>query len=149
MNRSRSALKTVAEVSGKKERETAQELAAGCKKLNQQLEQLEQLQAFREDYAGQAYQRAESGADLHNWQLYADFLDGIDDVIARQERFLRQTHSAIKNKRANWQQANRRTRTINEVLDRVERHLRRRSERRQQTEVDDQSSARAGRAKSR
>jgi flagellar export protein FliJ len=129
----------VADVSARREQETAQDLANTCRRLDKQLEQLQQLYAFREDYTDQACQRAASGSNGHTWELYSDFLRSIGDLIACQERALAQTGDALNSRRSEWQRASQRSTVIKELLQRAERYLKGRDERRQQNEVDDQS----------
>ena len=117
------------------ERSLGEATGLSQRRLQEELERLGELNAYRVDYAGKA-------GDLHDidaphWKDYQRFLARLDEAVRSQEQLVRACEKNVEAHRQRWLAKRRRLESLERVLDRYRREELSADERRAQRELDD------------
>ncbi len=120
-----------------REDQAARRLREIAAKVDKQRAQIEQLQAFRMEYAGQANVVGRQGVPLHRIRAIQDFVARLDQLIEEQRATLARLESDLEGARLAWQAEHRRRRAVDALVARHQSAERRQEHRREQKEQDE------------
>jgi flagellar FliJ protein len=132
-------LQPAVQAAGTREEDAAKALADFQQHLAQHQAQLQQLMTFRSEYQDKLYSAGQtgiSGRSLHN---YHSFLANIDASIAQSRQQLQGLEKVLQQKRASWVTQRAKSHALKEVISGYRVAQDKVSERREQTESDEQA----------
>jgi flagellar export protein FliJ len=135
MNRA-ARLAPIADHAGKLEDEAARRLAASAKALQAKEREVEQLRSYLAEYRQRAELEQQS-TDSMRWQNSRAFLARLCEVVAVQEAELK---SAVEHHRLEadrWRASYRRSKSLDQVIERGQREAAQALEKRTQSEADE------------
>lgn len=111
--------------------------AAGLsqRRLQEEIDRLGELNAYRVDYADKA--RDLGKIDAAQWKDYQSFLARLDEAVRAQQQRIRVCEQTVEANRERWLAKRRRLESLERVLDRYRREERAADERRDQRLLDD------------
>lgn len=131
--------KPIVDLAHDSEREAAKALGAALQKLNDSRAQLQQLHAYREEYAQRLQQTGQQGMSGQKLHEYRHFMTKIDAAIESQKGVVAQAEAALEEKKQFWFARRGRSKALDSVLDHYLKDERRQRDRREQREQDDRS----------
>lgn len=126
-----------------RERDAGVHVSAARRLLEERERQLEQLKAYRADYAGRA--ASQGAADAVRLQNYHAFLGRLADAVRQQEELVAAARLDLERVSATWQERRIEAASLGKVVERIATAERRTSERREQRETDEQAARRVQR----
>jgi len=123
------------------EDQAAQQLGKSRKALTEQEMRLQELVAYREEYAQQFHLTGQGGLDGRQLQSYQSFLSQLDIAIEQQKQQIIQAQQNCEDHRHDWQKKH----THSEVLDSAVKRIKvqeQRTERRQEQRNSDEQAMR-------
>ncbi|MBI44531.1 flagellar export protein FliJ [Marinobacter lutaoensis] len=135
-------LQVVLAVEERKEQAALERLTEARERMQQHLEQVQNLQRYQQEYQAQMRQGREgpvSAARLQSWQA---FVSQLDAVIQQQQRLLDQAERQFENCRQDWLRAWERRRGMEKYIDRCRQQEQREQDARDQ-KLADESAGRA------
>ncbi len=120
-----------------REDQAARRLREIAAKVDKQRAQIEQLQAFRMEYAGQANAVGRQGVPLHRIRAIQDFVARLDELIEEQRVKLARLESDLENARLAWQSEHRKRRAVDTLVARHQAREQREEQRAEQKEQDE------------
>jgi len=136
MNRAK-RLAPVQDVVEAAERRLAQSLADLQRRVAEAESKLLELERYRGEYQHGFTQRAGGGIGVAQLRDYQAFLSRLSEAIRQQQSVLQRTCSDRDAEQQRWQQAARRVKAVDHVVDQWQAEERRATEQREQRETDD------------
>lgn len=97
------------------ERSLGQQAGRSRAHLDEQLERLGELSAFRHNYAGK--NPASSGVSAAHWKDYQCFLDRLDAAVSAQQQIIRDGERNLETHRQRWLAKRQRRESLERVLE--------------------------------
>ncbi|HVY64335.1 MAG TPA: flagellar export protein FliJ [Gammaproteobacteria bacterium] len=135
MNRA-SRLEPIAEYAGKLEDEAARRLAASASAIQAKEREVEQLRSYLAEYRRRDEQ-APPSADPLRWQNGRAFLARLCAAVAAQETELQKAVERYRLEAERWRESYRRSKSLDQLIERGEQEQRRERQRRDQAELDE------------
>jgi len=111
-------------------------MADAGRKVSELERQLEQLQAYRDEYVRNSTQ-ADGAMDAVKLQNYRSFLDRLGEALNQQQRTLDVARKEFDKRRAQWSEKRIEAESLNRVVDRFRKEEKSAADRREQREGDD------------
>jgi flagellar protein FliJ len=139
-------IKPIADLARDSEREAAKALGAALQRLNESREQLQQLHAYREEYAQRLQQTGQQGMSAQQLNEYRHFITKIGAAIESQTTVVEQAQAALEEKKKFWFAKRGRSKALDSVLDHYLDDEKKQLEKREQREQDDRAGRSGGKA---
>lgn len=97
------------------ERSFGEQAGRSRKYLDEQLERLGELNAFRHNYAGK--NPASAGVSAAHWKDYQSFLERLDAAVTAQQQIIREGERNLESHRQRWLAKRQRLESLERVLD--------------------------------
>src|SRR5262245_22165616 len=121
------------------ERRVAQSLAAFERRVAESEAKLQELERYRREYEQQFAQRAGQGLGVIELRDYQAFLARLADAIKQQHGLVQRARAERDAERLRWQDAARRAKAIDHVVDQWQAEERRAVDRREQRDSDERA----------
>ncbi|MDR5866451.1 flagellar export protein FliJ [Halomonas koreensis] len=134
---SQTALDNLTELAREARDKAGQQLAGERRSAEQIVAQLESLQRYRREYAGQLNTAMREGIDpaaMHNYQR---FLASLDDALERAHQALAEQRQRVERSQRHWQEEQRRLTSYDTLAERRATARRRAEQRREQRATDE------------
>jgi flagellar FliJ protein len=141
MSRSK-RMQPVAEMAQNNANDAAQILAIYQQRYYEKKSQLDELIAYRDDYALRFQQQGREGLNSLQMQDYNLFLERLNRAIDHQQAALKNACLDLDNRRRVWQEKHQHSRAIGKVVNRHRQQEQREKSRKDQRESDDHSGQR-------
>ena len=129
----------IVKLAAAEERRYAEATGAAQQRLNEQVDRLGELSAYRHNYSRDASSsRVTSAAQLKDFQ---SFLDRLDQAVAAQQQVIRDCEQSLERHRRHWMSKKRRFDSLERVRERYQHEERRTAERHAQRVADDRRPA--------
>ncbi len=138
MNRSR-RLEPVRKAVDHTERQRAEQFAASKQRLTDCERKLHELEQYQNDYRQKFDSRSSVGIGIAGLRDYQVFLARLTDAIRQQTQLVAATRTECELERHRWQEAARRCKTIDHVVENWQTEERRDSDRREQRDSDERA----------
>jgi flagellar FliJ protein len=138
MNRSK-RMQPVQDLMSDAERRLAQSLAGFEKRVNDAVAKQQELERYLSEYQRQLAQRAGQGMGVHELRDYQAFLARLNEAIRQQQGVVQRACSERDAERLRWQEAARRAKAIDHVVDQWQLQERKAGDRREQIEIDERA----------
>lgn len=135
-------LEPVQDIVGDAERRLAQSLAAHEQRVAEAEVKLQDLQRYKSEYEGQFTQRAGSGIGVTDLRDYQAFLARLGDAIRQQHGVVQRIRGERDAERLRWQEAAKRAKALDHVVERWRSEERKALDRREQRETDERAQRR-------
>ena len=132
-------MQPVQRVAQNREQNAVQKLGQSQQNLDAQQARLEELRAYRDQYARDFERSGGSGLDATRIQDYRVFLNRLGEAIRQQETLLEQFCSQHEQTRQQWVETRTHSQAIDKVVHRYRRDERRQLERKEQQEQDERA----------
>lgn len=132
-------MQPVQRVAKNREQNAVQELGQSQQNLDAQRARLEELRAYRDQYARDFEQSGGSGLGAARVRDYRIFLNRLGEAIRQQENLIEQCCSQHQQTRRQWLETRSHSQAIDKVVHRYRREEHRRQERREQQEQDERT----------
>jgi flagellar FliJ protein len=132
-------MQPVAKVAEQRERQAAVEMAEFRRFLDAQQAKLDELNAYRSDYARHFETAGRGGMDAARMADYRRILARLNDAIAYQEQRLANLHNDYEQVRRRWTDTRTRAAALDKVMERYREEERREGDRREQGESDERA----------
>ncbi len=132
-------LRPVQDLMDDAERKLAQSLAAHERQVNEAQNKLIELERYLGEYQRQLGERAGRGMGVTDLRDYQAFLARLNEAIRQQRGVVQRTCSERDAERLRWQQAARKVKAIDHVVDQWQLQERRAMDRREQIEIDERA----------
>jgi len=119
---------------------SAERLLRGCE------QKLSELTGYRDDYTQGFARRAAVGMGARELVDYQAFMTRLNEAIEQQEKITRQARQERDLQHRRWQEAARRVKALDHVIDSWQLAERQASDRREQRETDERAQRRAARS---
>jgi flagellar export protein FliJ len=137
MNRA-SRLEPIAEFAGKVEDEAARRLAASATAIQNKERELEQLRSYLAEYR-QRLEAEQQSTDTLRWQNGRAFLARLCAAVAGQEGELQKAVEGYRLEAERWRESYRRSKSLDQVVERGQREAHQELQKRAQAELDEQA----------
>ena len=124
------------------ERRLAVALATVEKKVTDAETKLQELERYRGDYENQFKQRAGRGIGATDLRDYQAFLARLSDAIRQQQAVVKRAQTERDAERQRWQEAAKRAKALDHVVEQWQTEERRASDRHEQRESDERAQRR-------
>jgi flagellar FliJ protein len=138
-------LAPVQDIADDAERRLAQSLGACEKRVRDNEAKLQELERYREEYEKQFTTRAGQGMGVTDLRDYQAFLSRLKEAIRQQHTLVQRAVSERDGERLKWQDAARRAKALDHVVEKWNAEDRSKLERREQQETDERGQRRTGR----
>jgi flagellar protein FliJ len=135
-------LEPVQDIVGDAERRLAQSLAAHERRVAEAETKLQDLQRYKSEYERQFEQRASTGMGVTDLRDYQAFLARLTEAIRQQHGILQRVRGERDAERLRWQDAAKRAKALDHVVERWQLEERRALDRREQRETDERAQRR-------
>jgi flagellar FliJ protein len=126
----------IREIASTSAKDLSRVMAEAAKKVADLERQLEQLQAYRDEYVRNSTQS--SGAmDAVKLQNYRSFLDRLGEALRQHLRSLDHARAEFEKRRSQWSEKRIEAESLNRVVDRFRKEEQRAADRREQRDGDD------------
>ena len=126
----------IREIASTSAKDLSRDMAEAAKKVADLERQLEQLQAYRDEYVRNSTQS--SGAmDAVKLQNYRSFLDRLGEALRQHLRSLDHARAEFEKRRSQWSEKRIEAESLNRVVDRFRKEEQRAADRREQRDGDD------------
>jgi len=122
------------------ERSLGQQAGRSRQYVDDQIERLGELNAFRHTYAGK--NPASAGVSAAHWKDYQSFLDRLDTAVAAQRQIIRDGERNLETHRQRWLAKRQRLESLERVLDKYKDQDRAYESRLEQKSADELSNLR-------
>ena len=132
-------LEPVQEVVGDAERRLAQSVGAFDRRVREAEAKLQELERYRLEYERQFTQRAGQGISAPGLRDYQAFLARLNEAVKQQQTIVQRAAAERDAERLRWQQAARRAKALDHVVDQWQADERRADDRREQKDSDERA----------
>ncbi len=130
----------IANLARDSEREAAKALGSALKNLQDQVDQLDNLMRYQEDYNQRLNYSASMGISAQELNEYIEFLSKLATAIEGQEQAVEQAKQALQEKKLFWFSKRGRSKALDSVLERYVQDEAKQLDKREQHELDDRNS---------
>lgn len=141
MKRRSAKLEKFIALASTEERSLGEATGLSQRRLQEEIDRLGELNAYRIDYEDRARNSGELGAA--QWKDYRRFLARLDEAVRSQEQLIRSCEQTVNAHRQRWLAKRRRLESLERVLDRYRREEQAVEDRREQRVLDDLPTRRA------
>lgn len=127
------------------ERRLAQSLAAFERRVTESEAKLQELERYRGEYEQQFTQRAGKGIGATDLRDYQAFLARLSDAIRQQQALVQRVRAERDAERLRWQEAARKAKALDHVVDQWQAEERRATDRREQRDTDERAQRKVNR----
>ncbi len=124
------------EIASSSANDLSRSMADAGRKVAELERQLEQLQAYRDEYVRNSTQ-ADGAMDAVKLQNYRSFLGRLGEALNQQQRSLENARKEFDKRRAQWSEKRIEAESLNRVVDRFRKEEQSAADRREQREGDD------------
>ena len=135
-------MQSVQHLAHNREQDAVKKLGESQQYLDAQQTKLQELRAYRDEYAKAFESSGGAGLDALRIQEYRAFLGRLNQAIQQQETIIAQCSARHEQTRRQWLATHSHSQAIDKVLERYRQQERKQAERREQQELDE----RAGRS---
>ena len=135
MKRRSAKLEKFVAIASTEERTLGEATGLSQRRLQEEIDRLGELNAYRVDYANKA--RDLGNIDAAQWKDYQHFLARLDEAVLTQQERIRACEQTVEAHRERWLAKRRRLESLERVLDRYRREEQAADERRDQRLLDD------------
>ncbi len=135
-------LATVVRLARRAEGEAARGIGEARRALDTQRRRLQELKAYRREYARQLESQGQAGVSLDRLNSYRDFLARLDEAIAQLQQQVAACEAELERRILAWRQARLRQRAMETCRQRWLGSERRAAEAREQRECDEHAARR-------
>jgi flagellar export protein FliJ len=135
-------LEPIAEFAGKVEDEAARRLAASGAAIQNKERELTQLRSYLAEYR-QRLEADQQSTDSLRWQNGRAFLARLCAAVAAQEAELKNAVERYRLEAERWRESYRRSKSLDQVIERGQREAHQEQQKRAQAELDEQALRRA------
>jgi flagellar FliJ protein len=121
------------------ERRLARSLVDFEKRVQDAAAKLQELERYLSEYQGQLTQRAGKGMGVMELRDYQAFLARLNEAIRQQTAVVQRAAAERDAERLRWQEAARRAKAIDHVVDQWQLQERKAGDRREQIEIDERA----------
>jgi flagellar FliJ protein len=132
-------LQPVTRVAELRERNAAKALGQSRHRLSETEARLEELLAYREEYARRLQTAGGEGMNAREVSEYHNFLARLNEAITHQQARLAQAHQDYESRRSQWQSQRTHTLALDKVVERYRRQEEHTEGQREQRESDDRT----------
>ncbi len=136
-------LGAILELTETREQQVARQLGETNRQLQTSQRGLENLKGFRTNYTARFQQTGDRGMDARQLLNYRIFLDKINMAVTQQELAVEKAQQDVVRRRAEWEDAHRRSLGLKTVVDKARAEESRIEARKLQAEMDERASRRA------
>ncbi len=129
----------IANLARDSEREAAKALGSALKNLQDQVDQLDNLMRYQEDYNQRLNYSASMGISAQELNEYIEFLSKLATAIEGQEQAVEQAKQALQEKKLFWFSKRGRSKALDSVLERYVQDEAKQLDKREQHELDDRN----------
>jgi len=126
-------------VAQNREQSAVQKFGQSQQNLEAQRTKLEELRAYRDQYAGDFERYSSAGLDVTRIQDYRVFLNRLSEAIRQQEALIEQFSCQHEQTRQQWIETRTHSQAIDKVVERYRREEHRQQDLREQKEQDERS----------
>ncbi len=130
-------LEPIAEFAGRVEDEAARRLAATASAIQNKEQELTQLRSYLAEYRQRL--EAEQSTESMRWQNGRAFLSRLCAAVAGQEAELQKIVERYRLEAESWRESYRRSKSLDQVVERGHREARQELQKRTQAELDEQA----------
>ena len=138
MTRSR-RMQSVQHLAQNRERDAVKKLGESQQSLDAQQAKLEELRAYRDQYAKAFESSGGAGLDAIRIQEYRVFLGRLNEAIQQQEAVIAQCSARHDQTRQQWIQTRSHSQAIDKVMEHYRQQERKQQERKEQQELDERA----------
>jgi flagellar export protein FliJ len=131
-------LEPIAEFAGKVEDEAARRLAASASAIQKRERELEQLRSYLAEYR-QRLAAEQQSTDSLRWQNGRAFLSKLCTAVGVQEAELQKAVEGHRLETERWRESYRRSKSLDQIVERGHREADQELQKRAQTELDEQA----------
>lgn len=128
---------TLAELAKNKEQAAAIALGTSNRVYFENLQKLESLKQYREDYLKRFAETGQQGMGVTEMQTYKSFIGGLDQAIIEQQVKIAEAEQQCQASKKIWQHVHIKTEIMKTTVSRFAEQERYQDERREQKEMDD------------
>jgi len=132
----------VATLAASEERRFGELAGRSRQQLNEQLERLGELNAFRHNYAKKSSDK--STVSSAHWQDYQNFLQRLNTAVSAQQQIVRDYERNLETHRQRWMAKRQRVESLERVLEKYEAEDRAHEGRTEQKQLDELANAQSG-----
>jgi len=132
-------MQPVQRVAQNREQNAVQKFGQSRQNLDAQRTRLEELRAYRDQYARDFERSSGTGLDVTRIQDYRVFLNRLGEAIRQQEALIEQCSSQHEQTRQQWIETRTHSQAIDKVMERYRREEHRQQDLREQKEQDEHS----------
>lgn len=132
-------LEPVQDIVSDAQRRLAQSLAAHERRVTEAESKLQDLQHYKSDYERQFAERAGGGMGVTDLRDYQAFLGRLSEAIRQQHGIVQRVRAERDAERCRWQEAAKRAKALDHVVERWHSEERKAIERREQRETDERA----------
>lgn len=125
----------IASIAAAEERRLGELTGRSRKHLEEQLDRLGELNAFRHDYAKKS--QARSTLSSAHWKDYQEFLHRLDQALKAQQQIVRESERTLETHRARWIAERQRLESLERVIEKCEAEERMHEARLEQKRMDE------------
>lgn len=125
----------IASLAAAEERRLGQIAGRSRQHLEEQLDRLGELNAFRHDYAKKS--TATSNVSSAHWQDYQSFLHRLDTAVRAQQQIVRDSERMLETHRQRWIAKRRRLESLDRILEKYKTAERAQEARQEQKQLDE------------
>jgi flagellar FliJ protein len=137
-------LKPVVKLAASKERDAAVLLAECQRRRNEQLQRLDDLITYRQEYLQRLQTAGSEGMEASQFQDYRLFLERLDTAVRQQRELVAEMEADFEKKKGDWFHKRGKTKVLESVVSRYRQEETRQQARREQDEADDRAQHRPG-----
>jgi flagellar protein FliJ len=124
------------EIASSSAKDLSRVMAEAGRKVTELERQLEQLQAYRDEYVRNSAQ-PNGAIDAVKLQNYRSFLDRLGEALSQHQKSLESARKEFDKRRAQWSEKRIEAESLNRVVDRFRKEEQNAADRREQREGDD------------
>ncbi len=135
-------LKPVVKLANHKEKESARALAKAREQLQAAIKKMQDLNDYRDSYAQMLHSKGKTSISANELRRYQIFLSQLDEAIKQQEVSILEAENVVNSNIAGWKEKKMRHQIIGKVTNKIQKEELISEEKRQQKQIDDQTSLR-------
>ncbi len=132
-----SRIQPLKKLASRHEQQAARVLGQSRTQLGQQLNRLQELFSYREDYQKRFRLEAEKGIAGAQLQSYQSFIQQLDEAIRQQQTQVEQAEKNCSTVTSAWRETHTRTQVLDKAIQRLQVKENRQAEKIAQREIDD------------
>lgn len=130
-------LQVIERLAKQREEQAAQALQQARAQLAQEVQQLEELAGYQQEYHNALQASGSGGVSIEQWRRTQGFIDQLETVMVRQRQVIGQWQQQEAKLVAHWQSLYQRRKTLNQLVERVSLDELIEADRREQKALDE------------